>query len=80
MVGVCIGEDPSREGLNRDVILTLSRDSELREGVLISDHPVVGDGVEVAVVATALRDLPQLDRLVCGGGGREGGEGGEKGR
>ena len=65
VVGVGVGEYSPRQGLDRDVLLALARDSELRECLFLSQHPVVCDGIEVAVVATSLRYLPQLDRLVC---------------
>ena len=66
MVGVCIGEYSPRECLDRDVLVAFSGDSELRECLFLSQHPVICDSVEVAIVTTSLRYLPQLDRLVCG--------------
>ena len=76
VVGVGVGEYSPRQGLHRDVPLALVRDSELSECLFLSQHPVVCDSIEVAVVATSLRYLPQLHRLVCDetGDGRARGE------
>ena len=60
-----IGENSSWKCFHWNVVFTLFGNSELCECLFVSEHAIIRDSIEVAVVTTALRYLPQLHSFVC---------------